>query len=357
MTQHRVTIGEIAREAGVSAPTVSKVLNGRGDIAAETRDRIEVLLEQHNYRRRVAKRAKQVGLIDLVINELDSPWAMEIVRGVEQVAHDAGVGVVICAIHGRSSDTRRWLHNLTARRSDGVVLVVSDLDQAQRGRLDELGVPLVMIDPIGDPDPGIFSVGATNYAGGVTATEHLLALGHRRIAMITGPRELTCSRARLDGYRTALEQAGIEFDPALVRYGDFHHVSAHAQAAELFSAGVRPTAVFAASDQQAFGVYDGLREVGLRVPVDVSVVGFDDLPVCEWVSPRLTTIRQPLLDMAQLATETLMAAVAGRAPATGRVELSTSLVVRDSTAPPGAAGLPARASRRSRPGRGGQAES
>lgn len=339
MPPERVTIGDIARAAGVSAPTVSKVLNGRGDIADDTRSRIEALLEQRHYRRRISKQPRRVGLIDLVINELDSPWAMELVRGVEEVAHEAGIGVVLSAIHGRSTDARRWLQALERRRSDGVVLVASDLDQQQRDRLGELGVPLVMVDPIGDPAPELFSVGATNYAGGITATEHLLHLGHRRIAIITGPRALMCSRARLDGYRTALDQAQIEFDPALVRYGDFHHRSAQVHTHELFELDIPPTAIFAGSDQQAFGVYDGLRERGLRVPDDVSVVGFDDLAVCEWVSPRLTTIRQPLLDMAQLATQTLLLALDGRPLATGRIELATHLVLRDSTAEPAARGV------------------
>ena len=334
MPAHRVTIGDIARAAGVSAPTVSKVLNGRGDIAADTRQRIEALLEQRQYRRRAAARPRRVGLIDLVVKELDSNWAMELVRGVDEVAQKAGIGVVLSAIHGRSTDARRWLQTLEQRPSDGVVLVACDLAAHQRARLGELGVPLVVVDPIGDPDPELFSVGASNYAGGITATEHLLQLGHRRIAIVTGPQDLACSRARLDGYRTALERAGITYDPALVRYGDFEHPAAFAHTRELFSKDPAPTAVFAGSDQQAFGSYDALRELGLRVPDDVSVIGFDDLVVCEWVSPRLTTIRQPMFEMAQLATQTLLLALEGSPLAFGRLELSTHLVLRDSTAPP-----------------------
>ena len=329
----RVTIGVIAKEAGVSVPTVSKVLNGRAGVAAETRHRVEELLREHNYMRRTPSRTHASGLIDLVFNELDSPWAVEVIRGVETVTSGVGVGVVVSAMHGRSTPARQWLQSLTARRSDGVILVLSELSSRQRAQLITLGTPYVMVDPVGQTDPDMPSVGATNWAGGLAATQHLVELGHRRIGMISGPPRLLCSRARIDGYRAALEAASLPFDLHLLRYGDFHHETGYTEALALLRLEEPPTAIFAGSDQQAFGTYEAIHERGLRVPDDVSVVGFDDLPVSSWVVPRLTTIRQPLAEMAAMAARIVLRMSSGERIDSPRVELATRLVVRESTAP------------------------
>lgn len=147
----RITITEIARRAGVSVPTVSRVVNGRSDVSPQTRARVEDLLRQHGHRKRVAASGTRAALIDLVFNDLDSPWAVEIIRGVEEVAHTAGVGTVVSALHGRSGDAREWMRNLRARASGGVVLVTSALEPVLHEELRALGVPLVVVDPAGSP--------------------------------------------------------------------------------------------------------------------------------------------------------------------------------------------------------------
>ncbi|GAB3978358.1 hypothetical protein GCM10027615_52490 [Plantactinospora veratri] len=190
-------------------PTVSRVLNGRNDVAPQTRERVEELLRRHGYRRRATRPRAGASLIDLIFNDLDSPWAVEIIRGVEDVAHASGVGTVVSAIHRRSTSTRQWLQNLRTRATDGVILVASDLAPPVHAELRRLNVPMVLVDPAGVPNLDIPTIGATNWAGGLRATEHLLSLGHRRIGFIAGPPRLLCSRARLDGYRAALDAAGI----------------------------------------------------------------------------------------------------------------------------------------------------
>ena len=330
----RVTMAVIAREAGVSVPTVSKVLNGRRDVAAETRQRVEEVIRERNYLRRAARPQRSAGLLDLVFERLDNPWALEVIRGVEEAAHTAGAGVVISATHGQSRATRQWLQQLAVRRSDGVILVLSDLTRSQKAQLDLLGVPFAVIDPVGQPEPEIPSVGATNWAGGLAATEHLIGLGHRRIAFIGGPRRLLCSRARLDGYRSALEAARLPLDPDLIRAGEFDHETGFNQAVGLLELAEPPTAIFAGSDGQAFGAYEAVRRHGLRIPHDISVVGFDDVPVSRWMAPPLTTVRQPLAEMGATATRTVLRLAAGEQPELLRVELATSLVVRESAAPP-----------------------
>ncbi|MEV5439763.1 LacI family DNA-binding transcriptional regulator [Streptomyces sp. NPDC052682] len=335
----RITITEIARQAGVSVPTVSRVVNGRSDVSPATRARVEDLLLRHGYRKRPAPsttRAQGAALLDLVFHDLDSPWAVEIIRGVEEVAHAAGVGTVVSAIHGRSGDAREWMRNLRSRASDGVILVTSALEPVLHEELRVLGVPLVVVDPAGSPALDVPTIGAANWSGGLAATEHLLSLGHRRIGLIAGPPRLLCSRARLDGYRAALDGAGITPDDSLIVPGDFRPDSGFTGCTALLGLPEPPTAVFATSDQMALGAIEALRRRGLRVPQEMSVVGFDDLPEVRWSAPPLTTVRQPLADMGRLAVRTVLHLARDEQPDAPRVELGTELVVRSSTAPPAA---------------------
>ncbi len=330
----RVTIARIAEEAGVSAPTVSKVINGRSEVSPETRRRVERLLREHGYIRRATGADGPAGLIDLIFAELESPWAMELIRGAEKAAAEAEASIVISVLHTHEGPGRDWLDRLAARRTDGVIIVGSRLSAQRYDRLNSRSIPFVVVDPEGEPAPGVASVGATNWQGGLTATRHLLELGHRRIGMIGGPPDVLCSRARIDGYRAALETAGVEVDPALILHGDFLVGSGHDHGHTLLSLPDRPTAIFAGSDLQAFGVFEVARQRGLRVPDDLSVVGFDDLPLSRSAWPPLTTVRQPLEEMAFLATRMALGISRGESPEPRRVELSTDLVVRESSAPP-----------------------
>jgi LacI family transcriptional regulator len=334
---NRPTLALIASEAGVSQATVSKVLNGRTDVAPATRERVADLLRTHNYLAPGGRRARRSGLVDLVIGGLDSPWAVEILRGVEAECTARGAGTVVSLVREDDARPPSWTSMTTMHDSDGVILVTSRMTPQQREQLERAGIALVVIDPVDLPDTDVASVGATNWAGGLAATEHLLSLGHRRIGMIGGPRSMLCTQARIDGYRAALERAGVEFDRSLVRYGDFRHEGGFRASCTLLDLADRPTAIFAGSDQQAMGAYEAARQVGLRVPDDLSVVGFDDLPLCQWLSPPLTTIRQPLEEMGRLAARMLFQQLDGDTLVSPRMELATELRVRLSTAPPPAA--------------------
>ncbi|MBT8227259.1 MAG: LacI family DNA-binding transcriptional regulator [Dactylosporangium sp.] len=330
----KITITAIAREAGVSVPTVSRVVNGRSDVSPQTRERVEELLRLHGYRRRAVRSSERANLIDLVFNDLDSPWAVEIIRGVEDVTHAAGVGTVVSAVHQRPVSARQWLQNIRARATDGVILVTSDLAPQVQAELRRLDAPAVVVDPAGVPSYDVPTIGATNWAGGLSATEHLAGLGHRRIGFIVGPKRLLCSRARFDGYRAGLEAADLPFDAELMCQGDFYHESGYEGGRALLNLADPPTAIFASSDQMACGVYEAVRRKGLRIPEDISVVGFDDLPEARWASPPLTTVRQPLAEMGLLAAKTILRLARGDELETPKLELATELVVRDSTAPP-----------------------
>ena len=260
----RVTIAHIADAAGVSVPTVSKVVNGRSDVAPGTRERVERMLREHGYKRPAPQ--THAHLLDVVFNELESPWAMEIIKGVEEVARENELGVVLSAQEGPGALGRSWVDAVASRRSAGLILVVSELTPEQIARLNARSIPFVVVDPAGEPAPGVPSVGATNWNGGLSATRHLLELGHTRIGMIGGPPNMLCSRARVDGYRAALETAGLDVDPELIRWGTFHVEAGYEHGQALLQLPEPPTAIFAGSDLQAFGVYEAARVHRRRHP-------------------------------------------------------------------------------------------
>ena len=330
----RVTLASVAEQAGVSLSTISKVLNGRSDVAASTRERVEALLAERGYVRRVGRPEARAELIELVFHELDSIWSMELIEGVETVAKSHGLSVVLTVSGSRHAPDPDWIEGVMRRRPVGVVLVFSDLAPEYRERLRSRAIPFVIVDPAGDPSPDAPSVGSANWSGGLMATRHLIELGHRRIAAITGPEDMMCSLARVDGYRSAMNSAGLSIDPAWIRFGDFHVTGGRDRAAELLSLDNAPTAIFAGSDLQALGALDAARAFGLRVPDDLSIVGYDDIPLARWITPRLTTVHQPLKRMGEEAAR-LVIRLSDEEPATTpRMDLATSLVVRESTAPP-----------------------
>lgn len=328
----RVTLAEIAAEAGVSLATMSKVLNGRTDVSPATRARLEEHLARHGYQRRTS--AQRSEFVELVFHELEPIWSMEVIEGVEDVAHAAGLSVVLTVSGDRHSPAPDWIDGVLRRRPVGVVLVFSDLEARYREKLRSRGIPFVIVDPAGDPSPDVPSVGSANWSGGLMATRHLIELGHHRIAAITGPEDMMCSLARVDGYRSAMNAAGLPIDPELIRFGDFHPGGGEHHGRELLALPDPPTAIFAGSDLQALGVIAAGSAAGLRVPDDLSVVGYDDIALSRWMSPQLTTVHQPLRRMGEEATRLALRLADGATADTLRMDLATHLVVRDSSAPP-----------------------
>ncbi|MFD5775072.1 LacI family DNA-binding transcriptional regulator [Streptomyces fungicidicus] len=333
------TLAVVAREAGVSVPTASKVVNGREDVAPETRRRVTEALDRLGYIRRPRfDGGRAPRLVDLVVHSLETSGAGAVLHGAEEAADDAGLELVVSAAltRGRAERPERaWLDKLVLRGSSGALFHLAELSEPQYAWLKQHRIPFVMIDPVREPPAGVVSVGAANWRGGVTATEHLLSLGHRRVAVLAGPRHTLCADARVAGYRSALAAAGVPHRPEYVRHAASGEGAAGRRMRELLDLPEPPTAVFVCSDRMALGVYEVLAERGLRVPDDMSVVGFDDLPEARWLSPALTTVRQPLSEMAATALRLLLRMMDGHRPEGTRTELSTRLVERASTAPPG----------------------
>jgi LacI family xylobiose transport system transcriptional regulator len=327
-----LTVGAIARVAGVSATTVSKVLNGHAGVAADTRRRVETALREHGYRR--PQVTEPSAAIEAVFYGLESDLAVQVLHGVERVARQHGLAVGFTDAITPVTATRSWSEQLLTRRPLGVIAVHPRFTPEQHGQLMVNGIPLVSLDPVGEPDQATPSVGATNWSGGVTAARHLLDLGHRRIAVISGPADFLCARARLEACRAALDTAGAPLDEQLVRIGRFCFNDGLRLGTELLSLPNRPTAVLCGDDLQALGVYEAVRRAGLRIPEDVSVVGFDDIASARWCPPPMTTVRQPFEEMGQAAAHMVLALAAGKTLPQTRVEIATTLVIRGSTAPP-----------------------
>jgi LacI family transcriptional regulator len=339
----RSTIADIAAKAGVSLPTVSRVLHHHPDVAPGTRLRVEQAIEESGFVRSRARssavRKASSGIVDMIVPDLTNLYSVEIVRGVEELLGPTDLRLALSLMGESFQFEQRWLAKVLSGMTDGAILVLAHGKSAYLDTLRRNTIPFVVIDHRGELEPDIPSVGTTNWFGGRTAVEYLISLGHRRIAVISGPATLRSSRDRLAGYRAALEDAGIPVDPSLVRPGSFTQPSGYEQTCALLDLADPPTALFAGNDAQAMGVYSALHARGLSIPTDLSVVGFDDVSIAEFVAPALTTVRQPLAEMGRTAMRMLLHLIAKEPLDSTGVELKTHLIIRDSCAPPASAKL------------------
>ncbi|MBB2921810.1 LacI family DNA-binding transcriptional regulator [Cellulomonas cellasea] len=337
--QQRVTLDDVARLAGVTKGTVSKVLNERSDVAADTRARVFAAVDELGYRPPSSQwNLPRARTLAAVFDALDSPYITHVLQGILAAATAADTSLLVRlapdrAVRGTRAAARAWVAEQQAAGVVGIVGLTLGTPGALLEAAADAGIPCVMVDPVDLDDPDVVSVGSTNWAGGRTATEHLLALGHRRIAWVGGPETSAAARERFHGYRAALDSAGVDLEPGLVRHGPFSVDTGRACGHELLSAPHPPTAVITGDDEIAVGVLGAARALDVPVPGRLSVVGFDDTPQAAWTTPPLTSVHQPLRGMGRVAVETVLAMAAGTAPASRYVQLATSLVVRESTAP------------------------
>jgi LacI family transcriptional regulator len=333
----RITIDHVAREADVSYATVSRVINSKGYVSEDTRDRVMRAIELTGYvvnrqARGLAGGKSQV--VGLVIPDLDTTsYVGPIVRGIDEGLASASYDLMLYTTHRRKGREVEFVSNLTNGMADGVLLVLpsdvlASVDTFRRRRF-----PYVLIEPEGAGVLGP-SVGVTNFQGAFDATSYLVGLGHRNIGFITGNMRMGSARERLEGHRAALAAAGISLDPELVQEGDYHQQLGYEGARTLLARSKPPTAIFASNDVSAFGAMEAIRDSGRRIAEDVSVLGFDDIPAAASVHPALTTVRQPLIEMGNRATRMLLDFIDDPTHATERIELGTSLIVRESCRSP-----------------------
>jgi LacI family transcriptional regulator len=317
---------------------VSKVVNGREDVAAGTRAHVEELLRAHEYLPPSARRAPAAPTtVELLLRGPFAAYTTQLVEGIVDAGAETGTAIVVGRLDERRlppASAPEWARQLAGAGRIGVIVVTAALTSSHIDALALARLPLVVIDPVNLPRTEVTSVGSTNFAGGLTVTRHLLELGHERIAYVGGPRSSGCNQARLHGYRAALENAGISPHPDLVRNDDFSYDVGRAGGGELLDLSNRPTAIVGGSDTIALGVMEAARARGLRVPDDLSVTGFDDTELATMASPPLTAIRQPLREMGRVALKTVLQMAAGTPLDSHHVELATELVVRGTTGPP-----------------------
>jgi LacI family transcriptional regulator len=332
----RLTIRDIARLAGVSIATVSRVLNERSDVSPATRKAVLEVAAQHGFHLNRGARTlprERMGLIGVTVPFIEGSYFAAMLGGIADAVDDAGMRLLL--IPWRSDRERQpsLLDRLRPGIADGAVLMLppeslDDLFELQRG-----GVPFTVIDPRVPLEEGIPCVAAANAAGADAATEHLIELGHRTIAVITGPVGWAATEERRQGYSAALARAGIPAEPRLVDAGDWQIPSGRDAARRLLALADPPTAIFAFNDEMAIGTLHAVHERGLRVPDDISVIGFDGVERGELLEPQLTTVRQPLAEMGRMAVTFLLRLLEQRRIEALRVELATRLIVRGSTGP------------------------
>ncbi|PGH52248.1 transcriptional regulator [Streptomyces sp. Ru87] len=344
----RPTLSLVAKTAGTSVPTVSKVLRGGTDVSAETRAKVMAAVQAVGYTRRAGAMSESVrverdlsNVLDLVVTHFEESWANLVIAGVGREAAAAGLDVVLTLADPHGD----WVSRVLRRRAVGTIGTLIDPTSRQFNALSAAGVPVVLIDPMSTPPSGVASIGVANWDGGRMAAEHLLALGHVRTGVVAGHARHLFSRARVDGFRAAADTATASGATVSVVHGGWNRAKATAAVHALLDSDPGITGVFACSDPMALGVYDALNARGLRIPEDISVIGFDDLPEAQYICPGLTTVRQPCTELGATAVKLLIELSRGenggsRPPA--RMELATELVVRASTGPASAAAAPRR---------------
>ncbi len=329
----RVTIRDVAERAGVSVATVSKVINQRYGVAADTMARVQAVISELGYEASLVAqslRNHRTNVIGILVADLE-PFSTELLKGAADAIRGSGFELVVYSAGGRAGDMvgweKRYLSRLSGTLVDGAVLVTPTVVDLQ------YGAPVVAVDPhTGSSD--FPTVDADSLTGARLATEYLLGLGHRRIALLAGRSDLQSAKLREEGYREALAAARVPFDDALVRVGGYDPELSAVAARELLGSARRPTAVFAANDVSAIATIEVARELGLRVPEDVSVVGFDNIPESALCTPPLTTVNQPIRTMGERAVELLIRLIREQPVERTHLTLATELVVRGSTAPP-----------------------
>ena len=326
-------IREVARLAGVSVATVSRTLRSPERVLPDTRDKVNAAVEQAGYRPNlmaVQFRSRRTGNLVILVPTIANSFFAKVISGAQQAAQLAGYRLLLCDTQGREAIEREFAELVYAHQADGVI---------QLRAYDPFAAPFsgAALPPIVNACEVIHngrhpSISLDNRAAAKAMTEHLIELGHRRIGLIKGPKSSPLTRDRVAGYQDALNQAGIEADPALVCHGDFSLKAGDDGAAAMLALPDRPTALFCENDEMAIGALKRIRQSGLRVPEDISLVGFDDIPFAAYCDPPLTTISQPAEAFGQRAVEMLIALIEKKPLAERHVVLPFELTLRESTA-------------------------
>jgi LacI family transcriptional regulator len=325
------TIQDVAKAAGVSVSTVSRVLNDKVDVAEVTYEKVQRTIEEMGYTSNLAAkslRSRRTNTIGVIALYLRDPFAIQVLLGINRAIQELGYDLILYASGERGESTsaaweQRHVSLINGSIADGVIIVTP------AAATFPTAFPLVAIDPhSADIDyPAVIS---TNFAGAFEVMEYLVELGHRRIGFIAGREHSKSAQQRLRGYTESLQKANISIDPELIQQGDYRRKTGYCCAKKLLNLSNPPTAIFAANDESALGAIEATREAGLRIPDDLSIVGFDNMPGTTDITPALTTVEQPMNEMGYKATEILIDLMQGKSLNNRICEMPTKLIVRDS---------------------------
>ncbi|WP_433498982.1 LacI family DNA-binding transcriptional regulator [Sphaerimonospora sp. CA-214678] len=335
----RATLTDVARLAGVSPTTASKVLNGRSDVGTKTRERVLEVMAEIGYKPTTARHEQTWNRsLVTVLDFVESRYAGTVLQGILVATTSARAELLLRLppdepISTSRTAARAWMAEQKASGVVGIIALAVAVPDPVLLAAEDLEVAVVSIDPIDTTESRVVSIGSTNWAGGRSATEHVIGLGHRRIAWIGGPPGSAPSAERFHGYQAALDSAGITPDRALIRHEAFSVEAGLRHGHDVLTLDERPTAIVAGNDEIAVGVLAAAKELHIAVPDELSVTGFDDTPQTQWTAPRLTSVRQPLVGMGRMAVETVLGMADGVQPVSRHLQLATTLSVRDSTGP------------------------
>jgi LacI family transcriptional regulator len=336
ISSSKVTIVEVAQKGGVSVGTVSRVINNDVHVAPETRERVSNVMREMGYvanRQARSLRGRKTNVIGMLVPDLSTSYIGEIMHGIDAELALNQFDLMLFTTHRTAIKEANYVANMVQGMVDGLLLVLPRNPADYTGTLTRRNFPFVLIDHQGNNElcP---AVGATNWQGAYNATEYLIKLGHSRIGFITGSMDLGAATGRLEGYKSALRVHHIAEDPRLIYEGTFFQLDGYTGACALLDIDNPPTAIFASNDDMAMGAMDAVRSRGQRIPEDISILGFDDIPQAALVRPALTTVRQPLEQMGRIATQMLLSMLKDPEQEIIRIELPTELIVRDSTLSP-----------------------
>lgn len=331
------TIRDVAKRAGVAPTTVSRVVNNSGYVGKETRERVEATIAEMGYVPNTLARSlrfKKTNTLALVLPDVTNPFWTTVARGVEDAASDRGFNVILCNTDESETEQAKYLTVLLQKQIDGILLAPARSTDEPVTAIQKQGVPVVVLDRR-VPGNQVDMVRGDSVKGAYRLVRLLLTLGHQRIAMLGGPQDVSTALDRVAGYRQALVETGLDADGSLIYYGEFTQASGYEMTQQALTATPRPTALFAANNFIAIGSLRALRDAGLRVPEDMTLVSFDDLPPAFVIDPFLTVAAQPAYEMGHQATELLLARLSGQAPKEYQeIVLPTETIVRRSSGPP-----------------------
>jgi len=330
-----ITIADVAARAGVSKTTVSRVLNGKGELDLRTAERVRQVIDELGYvpsARAVGLARGRTRIVGMLVPSLTWPWMGEVLQGAVDVVESEGYGLLLFTFNRGAESMQQFASQVSSQSFDGLLVIEPEGTLTFIEQLHARGLPVVLIDDR-DKRPQFPSVATTNYAGGESAARHLLELGRRRPLVITGVERFGCTHERLDGFRDTYAAAGTELDPRLVFEGDFTHESGRRGVQYALDERLDFDAVFAHNDLSATGAMQALLDHGRRIPQDVAVVGFDDIPMAAHTQPPLTTVHQPLREMGEAAARMLLAHFEGSPLPNRPTVIPATFTVRGSTGP------------------------